>query len=275
MTQLQTILLETLKDLIVFLEKNDIEYFACGGTVLGAVRHRGFIPWDDDIDIYVPRKDYDKLLSLRYTLDESKYKLMCVHDYPYFYPHSRFYNQNYYISSTFDALFHEGPFIDIIPLDEASDDISKTKHIEKSYMGAIKSYRRCIRHLSWNQILYKFMHKEWIMGLREIKRKLFFPHRNKDKYMHSFLEAEKEIRKTHGMFYFCYFHTYPIEKELFRKEIFADHIKMPFESIKIKVPILYHEYLTQLFGNYMQLPPIEKRKTHYGKDRQVKPCSNI
>ena len=154
-------------------------------------------------------------------------------------------------------------------MDEAADDMKETKRLEQAYMNAIKSYRRCLRHLTWPQIGTKFIQKEWIMGLREIKRKLFYPYQKKDKYMHDFLEVEKMIRRTHGKFNFCYFHTYPIEKELFKKDIFANYAELPFENLTIRVPVLYHEYLTQLFGDYMQLPPVNKRKVHYDRNRSL------
>ena len=77
-------LLSIYKDIKAICQKYNLTHMLGGGSVLGAVRHKGFIPWDDDIDLYVPRKDYDKLLALRHDLDESKFKLMCVHDYPYF-----------------------------------------------------------------------------------------------------------------------------------------------------------------------------------------------
>ncbi|MGI6675884.1 MAG: LicD family protein [Bacilli bacterium] len=64
MTEMQTKLLEMLKWLTEYLEGNGIRYYAVGGTLLGAIRHKGFIPWDDDVDIAIPRPDYDRLINI-------------------------------------------------------------------------------------------------------------------------------------------------------------------------------------------------------------------
>ena len=269
MTEIQIILLDTFKCFISFCKENNISYFTCGGTTLGAVRHGGFIPWDDDIDVYVPRKDYDSLLNIRSKLKGTGFSLMCYKDYPYFRPYARFYNEGYSIESTWDLMYTEGPFIDVIPLDEATDDLEATKKLEKRYIDSMKSYRRCLRHLSWYGIWGKLKKKKWEMSAREIKRKLFFPHSSKDKYLSKFMKVEDEIRKVHGKYFFCYFHTYPIEKELFHKSFFSFYKEFPFENIKVRVPGLYKEYLTQLYGDYMKLPPISKRKVHYKKDQKL------
>lgn len=69
-------LLDTLKFMQAFFAKHDLRYVACGGTVLGAVRHKGFIPWDDDIDVYMPRADYQKLQTLTAELDKEGYEFL-------------------------------------------------------------------------------------------------------------------------------------------------------------------------------------------------------
>ena len=75
---LKKALISTLKGFVNFCEQHNLRYYAAFGTALGAVRHHGIIPWDDDIDVYMPREDYNKFLSLRGTLESSEYELLIL-----------------------------------------------------------------------------------------------------------------------------------------------------------------------------------------------------
>ena len=77
-------LLKTFKAFINFCEQHGLTYYAAFGTALGAVRHQGFIPWDDDVDVYMPREDYNRLLALRGVLDSSKYEVIDIENKGYY-----------------------------------------------------------------------------------------------------------------------------------------------------------------------------------------------
>ena len=85
LSPIQKVLLDTFKAFSAICQEHDIQYFAASGTLLGAIRHKGFIPWDDDIDVFLLRKDYEKLLSLRESLKGTNYMVADYHDtgYPY------------------------------------------------------------------------------------------------------------------------------------------------------------------------------------------------
>lgn len=198
---------------------------------------------------------------------------MCIYDYPYHYAHSRYYSQRYKINSAPDALFHQGPFVDIIPIDEADGDTFNTRWLEWRYMRSVKRYRRCLCHKNWIEILDLLKQGYYKSVVYWSYRNILYPHKHQKRYYKSFITAEDHVRETRGNYYFCYFHVYPVKKELFDKSIFDSFEMIPFEDIMIRVPIKYDKYLSQLFGDYMQLPPEEKRKRHYTPNLEVVECT--
>ena len=201
-------------------------------------------------------------------MDGTDYELMCYKDYPYYRPYARFYNKRYIIKESFDALYDEGPFVDILPLDEACENVKKTICLEKKYLKPIRAYRRCLHHLSYFDIAKLFIRGEWYIALRYFRRNIDSPYSKKDVFLQRFIDVEDEVRNVSGKYYHSYYHCYSIDRELFDKSFFETYELLPFEDIQIRVPGKYKEYLTQLFDDYMKLPPREKRKSHY--DRNVK-----
>lgn len=262
MTKIQSILLETFKVFADFCAKNEINYFACGGTAIGAVRHNGFIPWDDDMDVYVFRNDYDRFLSMRKELLVKGYEVLCYEDENYVRPFARMSSMSYTFLEYGEQKYVSGPNLDIICIDEAFDSIKDTKTLEKEYNRAIKSYQWCKAHHSIKAIFSAFVHKQWYSALNMIRRDLFYPEKKAEHYRELFRVAEEKARKARGSFNFCYFHSYPLKKELFPKGWFSSYINFPFENTVMRVPVGYDQYLTQLFGDYMKVPDVKHRKTH-------------
>ena len=94
-------ILQTFKFTKKILERHNLKYIACGGTVLGAVRHQGFIPWDDDIDIYMPREDYNKFIQLNSESEKEGYQIVSVeHSYGYYLPFAKVIDNNTLTSLT-------------------------------------------------------------------------------------------------------------------------------------------------------------------------------
>lgn len=91
MTDLQKVLLKTFKAFSALCDEYNLRYYAAFGTALGAVRHQGFIPWDDDIDVYMPRQDYNKFIALRDKIEEA-YSIIDLRDTGYFMYFAKFIN---------------------------------------------------------------------------------------------------------------------------------------------------------------------------------------
>lgn len=256
--KIQRIELEIFEEIIRICQQNDIEYFIIGGTALGAVRHEGFIPWDDDIDIGMTREDYDKFLKKAQSELAPGYFLQNFNTDPNAPAYFSKIRKNgtifmEYCNRNIDM--HHGIFVDIFPYDNIPDSIKLQKkqlrkvsflyqiYIAKSIVGTsvpqtnIKGYLgkgvRMILHY-----LLKPVSKRWIFNL-----------------------LDKEVRRYNDINTneLCYI---PIPSLLMkRKELFPLSI-INFEGLNVSAPRNCHSYLTSHFGDYMQLPSPDNRVGH-------------
>ena len=109
--------LEVLKYTIKFCEKNNLKYYLADGSALGCVRHKGYIPWDDDIDIYMPRKDYNRLISLKEKVSLDGYTVKSLKDKNYYLTFAKIYDSNTTVWEFKDCPDILGVYVDIFPLD--------------------------------------------------------------------------------------------------------------------------------------------------------------
>ena len=250
----ETVMLEIITK---YLEKNKIKHSIYYGTLLGAIRHKGFIPWDDDIDLGVLRKDYEKLLEClkrdRFIVDEEN-ELEAIgfelgnSDWPFI----KIVNKKIKIFD--NATFDNNLWIDIFPLDNIPND-------NKKYIGRLSRYRD----------IY-FVKRDQIKGVapvdlkNKIKRCLYSVIAY-DKFLQKYIDfckryADNDTKYAGKM---VWGRVNVFEKDKFEVE------KRKFENINAYCVQKYDYFLTLLYGDdYMQLPPEEKRVTHMFKAKKVK-----
>lgn len=248
--KIQKDILDTITE---YCDEEGLIYYLGYGTLLGAVRHQGYIPWDDDIDILMPRPDYDKLLNNFKTEDYKIYTNEVDSDYYYTFAKASY--EKSILKENLDNAFDKlGVNIDIFPLDgcpETEEERKKKfKQIENRlkllYVHAVPSDRK----RKWYKDLFLQLVKfgSSFMNQSNLVRSI-------DK-----ISAKNDYHEASMVGNLVFNSGY---HEIMNKEIFAERIKLVFEDKKYFVPTHYDKYLTNIYGDYMKLPPVEKRVTHH------------
>jgi len=251
LNKLHQVELEILNEFVRICDKNNLIYYMVGGTFLGAVRHKGFIPWDDDVDVGMPRADYEKFITLAKEQLSEKYFLDCFQtNEKYYLPYAKIKKNG----TVFDEEIihhldnHKGIFIDVFPFDNVPKNnlelkiraiiaLSITDTV--AYKYKIKKLKQ-MKHPIISFLLCVFTRKH----LMKIQKKVVtYCHDDNSKYM-------CDIGAGYGY-----------RKELILREEMLPTRKMKFENRSYCVPKT-DVHLRKLYGDYLKLPPKEKRKTH-------------
>lgn len=251
-SELQLKILEIFKAVATICEENNIRYFAIGGTCLGAVRHKGFIPWDDDLDIAIPINDYFRFIEIAQKQLPGNLDLYfpTFHYYLFLKVHDK--NTAFIESDDISCTNrYKGIYIDIMPL----SGLPAGSMASRFFYKQVKFYKilNGLRKIPLAQSNTS-KHKKVIMYL--IKPFLMlFPHNFFASVWMNVLRKNDFDKSNFVVFGW----SKNVEKYTFDKKAFEDHIYLDFEDTKIRCPKGWHEYLTNHFGDYMTLPPKEQQ----------------
>ncbi|MDU4937992.1 MAG: LicD family protein [Clostridium sp.] len=261
--KLQGIQLGILKDFIDVCKKYDLKYFLIFGTAIGAARHKGFIPWDDDIDIGMLRSDYDKFIDIMDKEMGEKYKLLTPEidsRYACMVTHLQKKNTKFISHNSQDLKCDLCIDIDIFIYDNLSDDeVERKSQLKRGwflgkllYLVGTPKPNIPLKGLSYwvSRIICYCTH--YILKIFNIKANKVYGWANK-------IAAKYNENKTKYVTTFA--SQNPQNVILSYDEIFPLK-EVDFEEIKVTVIKNNHEYLTRIYGDYMQLPPEDKRVNH-------------
>ena len=253
---------KTFGRVIEFLNDNNIRWWVCGGTAIGTIRHKGFIPWDDDIDIFVIREDYEKLFSLRGQLQQYSLEMRSLEDgFGY---HSGFLKLFDLGTTLWEYKAYpevSGVYVDVFPLERSDDDVKMLKKYMSRYRHAMRKYRYSI---------YEYTFRDWLELIRgghiSSAFRLLGRKSSKDARHQAYEEFVASTRPVEynpqGKYMMCPMGSYGM-REHFDADIFSGTLSMTFESLTVNIPAGYDRYLRQLYGDYMKLPPPSQRVSHH------------
>lgn len=259
--ELKAVCFDVLRHFAEFCKNNNLQYCLCGGTLLGCIRHQGFIPWDDDIDVAMPREDYDRLIEIYRDSDE--YKLVCHEkNQGYYYPFAKIYDtKTLIIEEHFECEVEMGIYIDIFPLDGDGDIYeSSLKHLLLCQNIQHKLNHAFCRHFfrSDKHPIIELMRYIRYLGIRMIGREYFYEKLVKMTRRYGFNESKYvaiNVWESCG------------ENELLEREWFDEYMLGNFEGEEFFIPKEFDKVLSRNYGDYMTPPPKEKQISHH--DMQV------
>ena len=228
-SEVRNVQLGILEKINYYSKKYNLRYYLSSGTALGAVRHKGYIPWDDDVDVFLPIDDYLKLITI--LENDEQYKIVSQFNTDYYFG----WGFGYMVDTNticdinkFPIQLTTGQSIDLFPLYGIPDDeLEKQEYIDK------------VKELE-NRCLIAIDENERIEAIKEF-----------NEYLLSYKYDDCKLVGNVLMPFFV--------KDIFDKDIFGDGVEKEFENLLLKVPTKYDVYLKQMYGDYMTLPPEDKR----------------
>ena len=246
--EIKSILCDLLHDVADFCEESGLRYFLAYGTLIGAVRHNGFIPWDDDIDIAMPRPDYDKFVRSYNNRKSSKRVIDIAIDKNYGIPYAKVYDDRTWFNEYKYRKEKYGVFIDIFPIDGIKGNWQIYKALVLTKLLHAKKANYIQRSLVKN--LINTFAKIVLLPL-SVRNILKLLDKNARTCPFGSTPQAVNLLETYG---FCEI----ADSSVFEKTLFHE-----FEGDYYRIPVGYDEWLRSIYGDYMQLPPVVQQITHH------------
>lgn len=245
---LQHVILMIAKDIDELCKKHNIKYFLLGGSAIGAVRHKGYIPWDDDLDIIMDNENYERFIKVcRAELDKEKYYIQEAYvDWPLGFTKIKlrgtiFEEPGQYVNANNEC----GIFLDVFKMENAP-----TSSLGKRWQYLCAKYLLC----------YCLLERGWseVSGMKKLM--MFAAYPVKIPFLHNFLRSQVEKWNNKDTDYLLFWTgRYRFHKSFYSKDIFDEAIYIPFEDTMLPVPKEYDRWLSQIFGDYMTPPPVKEQ----------------
>ena len=261
--KLQEIELGILKDFIDICDKNNIDYFICGGSAIGAVRHKGFIPWDDDIDVGMARRDYDKFLEILNRDYKDKYFAMNNdnnHKFPLMNTRMGLIGTEYKTLDLKDIPGEFGIFLDIFFFDNIPDDdkLMRRQHTKAWFYGkllVLSGVKKPVLYcygIKKKILEFLFLILYYLLKITPFNSRYFY----KKAYKYSTMYKDCYTKR------FAYMFDPKRYTSIINKSDVYPVKKTKFENLSVSIYKDADKYLTTRYGDYMTLPPEDKRHTH-------------
>lgn len=246
---LQLTILNIMSDVDELCRNNDIPYYLIGGSALGAVRHNGFIPWDDDLDIGMKEADYRRFVNLaKQQLDYQKYYVQeGLVDWPMYFTKIKL--KGTYVKEIGGSSFDDGKsgiFLDVFKLDATPNNcfLQMVQYALAKYFTCYQLAQRKYHSPSFKKKMMVML--SWPLKISVLR-----------KYLIKYVDHWNKFDTN----YLGFFYTRTnFKTSIMERQIYGNPKRVPFENLQLPIPEYYHEYLTHIFGDYMKLPPVEQRQ---------------
>ena len=243
-TGLHELLLEMLLDIDAVCKRHEIPYLIAFGSMIGAVRHSGFIPWDDDVDLIMMRSDYERFLSVaEQEMDHDRYFVQkeMTKEWSRAFSKIRRNGTTFIESDMVPETEHQGCFVDIMPCDNLSVNrfVAKLQWIAAQSITAKTMRKRGFRNITFKERMLLFL-----SALISTKR------------LHAFV-IKRQL--TDSPFVHCFFCCTHMETAMYPREHMTEIMSHEFEGYEVPISKHYDAHLRQVYGDYMQLPPEKAR----------------
>lgn len=259
------VIIDVLSAFIRICEAQGLRYFCAGGTAIGAVRHQGMIPWDDDIDVFMPRPDYDRFLRLAAHSMPEGYEVLSPYatkDYPMYFAKMCNARTTLLENERIPCVF--GLYIDIFPLDGACDDVETCYREKRRFKRLMNKLEAVSTHNSFGEYVGlltkrrewgRFAVKTVAFCCRSWLRRWLLKQMDSIAYGHDYALSSRVV---------TYSGAYQ-RQEIYPKAWLETPQMFAFEGLMVNLPHDYDAYLRHFFGDYMTLPPVEQRASHHQK----------